>query len=200
MTKSTFTASQLNSKESRRKQNQLVLAKSNKRQLIWQKIGSFLTAVVRYALLIGLGFLILSPILKMDINTAKHPLELGSPVPFGFPRGQVKSTSRWPIKRSITGRRCLTRSLTVTLQVFLQVFSAALAGYSFARLKFRGQKFLFACVILTIVVPAQAISLPQYLNFRFFDIFGISEAITGEPMNLLGVPLGFISWQLQVKA
>ncbi len=89
--------------------------------------------------------------------------------------------------KTINYQRTLPYTLvSVFFQVLLQIFAAMLAGYSFARLKFKGRGILFACVILTIIVPAQAISLPRYLNFRYFDLFGIIERTTGSPLNLLG--------------
>jgi multiple sugar transport system permease protein len=62
----------------------------------------------------------------------------------------------------------------------LQLFSCALAGYGFARLKFWGSGFLFMLVIFTIVIPPQTIMAPTYLHFRFFDVFGIYHLFTGK--------------------
>jgi multiple sugar transport system permease protein len=39
--------------------------------------------------------------------------------------------------------------------------------------------------MLIIIVPPQTIMAPLYLNFRFFDVFGIIRLITGEPVNML---------------
>jgi multiple sugar transport system permease protein len=68
----------------------------------------------------------------------------------------------------------------------LQLITCALAGYGFARLKFRGSGFLFMIVIFTIVIPPQTIMAPTYLHFRFFDVFGLYHLFTGKPgVNLL---------------
>ena len=42
---------------------------------------------------------------------------------------------------------------------------AALAGYGFARFKFRGQRALFYTVLASLMVPVTAISLPLYFVF-----------------------------------
>ena len=78
---------------------------------------------------------------------------------------------------------------TTLLSAILQTLNAAFAGYAFARMKFRGSGLLFALVILTIVVPAPAIFLPQYMFFRNFDVFGIIRAITGSGVSLVGSPV-----------
>lgn len=173
----------------RREQRRMVFERSHKGMLFWSKAKAILLNVLRYALLIVLSYLILTPILRMISTTFKHPLELGSPVSIWIP-------ARTSLEHLVMAFRTMNYTSTlpftvvsVLVQVLLQMFTAMLAGYSFARLRFKGQNILFAMVVLTIVIPAQAISLPQYLNFRFFDIFGIIEATTGQSANLLGSPL-----------
>ena len=52
----------------------------------------------------------------------------------------------------------------------MQVASCALAGYGFARFKFKGKGILFGIVVMMILVPPQIISIPQYMLFRHFGI------------------------------
>lgn len=61
----------------------------------------------------------------------------------------------------------------------LQIFIAALTGYGFARYRSKGKNILFAFVILSIVVPSQMLSLPNYLLFSKPDFFGLIGLITG---------------------
>ena len=44
------------------------------------------------------------------------------------------------------------------------VFFSALAGFAFAKLRFRGQKFLFVTVIATMLVPVQLGVIPLYIE------------------------------------
>jgi multiple sugar transport system permease protein len=81
--------------------------------------------------------------------------------------------------------RILLNSLFIAgLSSLLQVASTTLVGYGFARFKFPLKKFWFACVLLVIIVPPQTISSSLYLNFRFFDVFGIIKLIKGSSINL----------------
>ncbi len=67
--------------------------------------------------------------------------------------------------------------LTFLLAAVSTVFSIAacsLVGYGFARFRFKGKGLAFILVILTIILPVQAILIPNYLNFRFFDFGKIS--------------------------
>jgi len=70
-----------------------------------------------------------------------------------------------------------------------QLLSCTLVGYGFARYRFRGIGIIFALVIFTLVVPPQLVMMPLFLNFRFFNPFGIFGE-TG--INLLGSYWPFI--------
>ena len=43
------------------------------------------------------------------------------------------------------------------------VFFSTLAGYSFAKLRFRGRKVLLTCVVATMTIPAQLSVVPLYI-------------------------------------
>ena len=47
-----------------------------------------------------------------------------------------------------------------------QMFTAALAGYVFARLEFRGKRLLFGVVLATMMVPIQVTIVPVFMLIR----------------------------------
>ena len=60
--------------------------------------------------------------------------------------------------------RSLLNSAFVSLSVaVLSVILCALAGFAFAKLRFKGRNALFVLVLLTMTVPAQLSVIPQYL-------------------------------------
>ena len=65
-----------------------------------------------------------------------------------------------------------TAFLAISIGLLQTVFSL-LVGYGFARYQFPLKNFWFGCVILMIILPVQSYSISLYLNFRFFDVFGI---------------------------
>ena len=156
---------------------------------IQRSAKSVIVALLRYTLLICLSYLILAPILSNIVVAVTHPADLGL------------SSSIWiPIRTSIQNihvsyiilnyQTTLPSTLLYTTVVMLlQLVCTLLAGYSFARLKFRGQGILFVCVIVTILVPSQIIMLPQYLYFNNFTLFGIIPLFNeGKGLNLLNQP------------
>ncbi|NLL88830.1 MAG: carbohydrate ABC transporter permease [Firmicutes bacterium] len=85
--------------------------------------------------------------------------------------------------------KALFNSLILAATVaLLQMISSALIGYGFARFDFFGKNLFFTLVILTLLVPPQMIMVPLFLNFRFFDFFGIMPV----SVNLLGTYWPFI--------
>lgn len=53
--------------------------------------------------------------------------------------------------------------IMIVLRVLCACLTATLAGYAFARLKFPFKKFLFALVLVQMMVPGQIFIIPQYL-------------------------------------
>ncbi len=167
------------------------IPKSAEEWIFWirRKGGGIFLSFLRYALIICIGQIILMPILKMVSATFMSPEEVGNPISTWIPG--TFSTEHLVVAFTLLNypKALVYTLLTTAGQVVLQVLSAAITGYSFARIRNKKLQKLFAIVILTIVVPPSVMMLPQYLFFRNFDIFGIIEAITGSPINLLGNPV-----------
>ena len=62
--------------------------------------------------------------------------------------------------------------LIVVFNVVGTLFSCSLAAYAFARLRFRGSEVLFNVLIITMLVPWQALIIPQFLLFFKLGWYG----------------------------
>lgn len=64
-------------------------------------------------------------------------------------------------------------SIFITVVVVaLSTFISALAGFSFARLKFRGNNALFMMFMAGIMIPSQVYIVPQYIMLRSIPLLG----------------------------
>lgn len=157
-----------------------------KRAVYGQKISGVAVGLLRGFIIFGLSFIILFPIFQEIIVAIKHPLDLNNPLVVWIP----ENFSLINIK--IAGTlldywNALKNNIKISLfTAILQVASTSLAGYAFARLKFKGINFIFWIVMLTLLVPPQTITLSRALFFTHFDIFGIFEALTGSALTLKG--------------
>lgn len=65
------------------------------------------------------------------------------------------------------------------LSAFIQTLITAFIGYGFAKFKFKGRNLLFGLVILTMIVPHKTLQLAMFMEFKYFDIYGIYEFFAG---------------------
>ncbi len=160
--------------------------------LLKKKIGDVGYRIIRAVLLFGLCFLILQPMINKLSVSLMTESDLYDATVINIPRHWTFGNYR--LFDELTDYwKCLFNSIWVSLLVaVLQVAAATLVGYGFARFKFPLKNFWFGCVILLIIVPPQTIMSPLYLNFRYFDIFGIFKAITGNSLNLQKTMLPYL--------
>lgn len=155
---------------------------------VQRKTSDFFMGLFRYVILICLGFVILTPIFTTlkDAFTDQNALGLKNSVWIPSAVSLQSFTEAFLI---LDYWKALAYSLVNTaVLAILQTLCAALAAYSFARLKFKGSNILFGLVVFTIIVPPQSIMLAQYISFRNFDIFNLFQLITGSHLNLIGTP------------
>jgi multiple sugar transport system permease protein len=159
--------------------------------VIKKTAGDITFKFLRAILLFGLCFLILQPLLDKVSVSFMEEQDLYDATVISIPRHL--SVSNY----NVTGELLkywpsLFKTLGILLvSAVLQISACTLAAYGFARYKFPLKNILFMCVVVIIVVPPQTIMSSLYLNFHFFDIFGIFRLIRGEPLNLLNSVAGF---------
>lgn len=84
--------------------------------------------------------------------------------------------------------KAFSNSLFVTLAVvILSVLINTIAGYAFARLKFRGNNTLFLVLLMGMMVPVQAIIIPQFIIMRNLGLYDTLGAII---LSFLSAPMG----------
>lgn len=69
----------------------------------------------------------------------------------------------------------------------IQTFVCCLIAYGLAKFKFKGNKLVFMCVMLTMIVPHQTLQLSLFMEFRYFDILGIFNLLGGGLIESLKV-------------
>ena len=140
---------------------------------------------LEYALLIGLSYYILSPLLLKIATSFMTESDLLDSLVVYIPR----EFTLWNYKRAAeflnyweSLRNTALISLTVGL---IQMLVCSFIGYGLAKFKFKGRGIVMAVVVFSIITPPLTYQTSMYLKFRYFDVFGIVEAVTGSPINLL---------------
>jgi multiple sugar transport system permease protein len=156
-----------------------------RRKLSELVIGFFVAFII-----IGLSFIILFPFIKIMPNVFNVFEDIGNPnivwVPDRFSIITFDAAKRYiELLSGMNIFNVIGRSLFYAFSIAaIQTFMSAMAGYSFARIDFKGANLLFALVIITFVVPPQALLISQYL--RFSDMGLINKPSTLYLLALFG--------------
>lgn len=67
--------------------------------------------------------------------------------------------------------------LVATITTLGQVIFSALAGYAFARLKFKGSDFLFLVILITMMIPPQVNIIPLFFLMREMHLINTYQAL-----------------------
>ena len=154
------------------------------RYIFWRRISGYVWPFFRFIIVFGLSFVILYPILYMISTSIRPQAEMNDPSVMWIPKS-IRFENFVEIWNAIEYPKTLWQTLVLNIvSSILQVGTCALTGYGFARFKFKGKNLLFGIVLLQIIVPTQIILIPQYMQFRYFDVFGLVSALTGEAINL----------------
>ncbi|HIW73086.1 MAG TPA: carbohydrate ABC transporter permease [Firmicutes bacterium] len=165
------------------------------KQEVYHKIAAFGKAALRTAFLLGIGFVMLYPVLFILSGAFKAKQDVYDPTVIWFPKHYSLEAMGLALDTLKFGKS-VGRTLAILVpSVLLQMVSTLMAGYGFARFRFRERGILFALLIFTIIVPVQNLIVPLYANFQSFDMLGagyLFGAVTGEGLpNLLDTNLPF---------
>lgn len=142
--------------------------------------------IARMILIMGMCFVILYPLFFKVSISFKDKLDIYDSTVLWIPKHFTLDTLRIAYEAMDYGKSFTNSVIVAVLSTVLQAASCALAAFGFARLPFKGSGLLFAGVILTILVPVQTIMIPTYVNYRYFDVFGLIGLFTGQNgLNLL---------------
>lgn len=159
--------------------------------LLRKVIGERAVSIIRFILLFGMCFMIIQPILNKISVSFMTEQDLYNPVVISIPEHFTTANYRLAAEL-ISFKEALFNSTLISLTIAaLQIAMCTLVGYGFARFEFPLKKFWFACVILVILIPPQTIASSLHLHFRFFDVLGLSQLITGQTINLRGSKLPY---------
>jgi ABC-type sugar transport system, permease component len=122
--------------------------------------------ILYHVLVITLGIIMIYPVLWMISGSFKDNSEILrgslSLIPKNFKLSNY--ITGWKGFSGISFGRFFLNSFVITsVATFGTVISSSLVAYAFARIKFRGRKFWFTCMLATMMLPGQVIMIPSFL-------------------------------------
>jgi multiple sugar transport system permease protein len=123
------------------------------------------TVVLHVALLVAAG-LTLAPLLWM-VSLSLMPAGEASQLPLRLlPSAPTLVHYRTLFSRLDVARYAANSALLATLVTAISLVTNSMAGYAFAKLRFRGRDGVFAVLVAALVIPAQVGMLPLFLMLR----------------------------------
>lgn len=179
---------------SKEKYNEIVTDIKNpiKVAVMKRKAGTKVATILRGFLFIGLAFVIVFPIFQQFTLSIRHPIDLNNKLVNWIPENYSVFNFKLSAILLDYWDGLLCNIKVSTISTLCQVFSTSLAGYAFSRLKFRGSNLIFWLVMLTLIVPPQAVSLSRTFYLGSFDILafgdnpGLFESLLGHTLRLRG--------------
>ena len=143
------------------------------------------TDVLIYAVLILAGIAFLLPFYWMIVSSFRPTAQFFQlPIPL-VPNPPSLENFETLFARSMFGRGLLNSAFLAIVSVILQVWFCALAGYTFAKLRFRGRDALFIGILTTMMIPLGVGLIPNFIimarigwvdTYRALIVPGIANA------------------------
>ena len=137
---------------------------------LWNRRRKFLLGLVRYAVLMGIGFIFLYPILYMVVNSFKSVEDLVNPAVEWLPTGFCFDNFLKAYKTLDFGNSFVNSVITSAIPAVFQTMACAVVGYGLARFPVPGKKLIVGLIVASFVVPAQITLIPRYLMFSNYNM------------------------------
>ena len=129
------------------------------------------STILRYLILILVGFAMVYPLLWMIGATFKNNSEIFSGIGL-IPKNPTVEGYKEAVK-SYGGQIDIIKAMINTYKyvlpkVFFTVISTTVTAYGFGRFQFRGRNILFAVMLSTLFLPHVVLNVPQYILFNKF--------------------------------
>ncbi len=161
--------------------------------------GNFFKNVVvkvfTYVLLVGISYVILFPFFAKISGSFMSREDFVDVTVKLIPKYPTLDTYKAIISENHYFQAVFNTFTLSALCALIQTFVCCVIGYGLAKFKFKGNKLIFFLVIFTMVVPHKTLQLSMFMKFRFFDVFGILELLTGQALDLTNSywPLALLS-------
>jgi len=140
-----------------------------------RKSNVFLQIVVHAILLIG-AFTMLLPFMWMVSTSFKPSSEIYVFPPRWIPKNPTLKNYVDLFSSINFGRPFLNTVIVASSITFLSVLLSSMAGYAFAKFRFKGRDKLFFLILATLMVPGQMTMIPVFLLLRYL---GLLNTYTG---------------------
>ena len=146
-----------------------------KAEVAKMKAKKIFTTIIYHVLVMGLGFIMIYPVLWMISGSLRDNKEiLQGSLDLIPPNWRWDNFSRgWAGFGHVTFATFFKNSLIISvIATFGTVVSCAFISYALSRLRFKGRKLWFTIMIGTMLLPGQVVMIPQFLIYHRLNWVG----------------------------
>lgn len=154
-------------------------------KIIATEIGNIIWKIVRFVILLGLSYILVYPVLYMISMAVRPASQVMDPSITWIPKSFTAEQFTTALETMDYFGAMTTTTIMGLVSTVLQLISCSMVGYGFARFKFKSSGLWFTLVMLTLIVPASAITIPMYFQYREFSIPIIGPILT----NVFGIKM-----------
>lgn len=149
-------------------------------------LGKIIFSIFRLVLMIGIAYIVLFPFLTKIAGSVMAPEDFVDVTVRLIPRNFTLDIYKYIISE-LEYWEAFGNTFTLAFSTALiQTFICCLIGYGFAKFKFKGRNLIFMLVMLTMIVPHQTIRFSMFMEFSYFDVFGIVRLLKGGGIEIFG--------------
>jgi len=130
------------------------------------RLGSIISRVLLYAVLLILSISFLLPFLWMISTSLKSDPQVYTVPPIWFPEPLLWSNYPGAMSRLPWGTFFLNTLKYAVPSTIGVIVSSAIPAYGFARLRYKGRDTLFFLCLATMMIPFQVQMIPLFIVFR----------------------------------
>ncbi len=148
--------------------------------------------IFRFVLLVGISYVVLSPFIPKIASSFMAPQDFADVTVNLIPKNWSLDmyTTIWKENEYLQAFfNTLFLSATTAL---IQTFICAFVSYGLAKFKFKGNGFIFICVMITLAIPHRTLRLAMNEHFNNFDILNILSTLNGQGVSAITEPVNSI--------
>ena len=154
-------------------QMQPTISQATKKKVRAKRFFIITGTVLRAFILIGLCFVLLLPIFEKLSSALRHPSDISNTQVVFIPATFSIINFKVAAQMLYYTESLLNSTILSTITMIIQIVATAIAGYAFARLKFKGSNVIFFIVLCTLVVPNEALDRSRAWFLLEHPFFGI---------------------------
>ena len=161
-----------------------------------KSVSSLYGPLIRLIVILPVIYVILYPLFTMITTSLQDQYQILDPSVVWVP----KSISLVNYKSAIQALdyfKALWQTFKVNIiSALMEVAVCAVTAYGFARFNFKFKRLFIVILVFHIIIPPEMISVPTYLQLRYYDVLGILN-LTGKIIgsdirpNLIDTPFSF---------